>query len=160
MNTLVSSRFSQATSITTMSNTVQANSRIRWHYQLFLADGHKVEASEDPTGDILQLGKGEIHPNLESALIGLPQGEPIRLIIMADQAFGYPDPDAIQTLARSEFPAEIPLASGQIISFSLPSGQEIPGKVLDISPDRVVVDFNHPLAGHNITFELEILDIL
>jgi FKBP-type peptidyl-prolyl cis-trans isomerases 2 len=142
-----------------MSKTVQANSRIRWHYQLFLADGHRVEASEDPAGDILQLGQGELHPNIENALIGLPQGEPIRLIIMADQAFGYPDPDAIQTLAHSEFPAEMPLAIGQIISFSLPSGQEIPGKVLEISADNVVVDFNHPLAGHNITVELEILDI-
>lgn len=143
-----------------MSNTVQANSRIRWRYQLFLAEGHKVEASEDPAGEILQLGKGEIHPNLESALIGLPQGEPIRLIIMADQAFGYPDPAAIQTLARDEFPADWQVNVGQIISFALPSGQEIPGKVRDITADSVTVDFNHPLAGHNITFELEILDIM
>ncbi|SEA22490.1 FKBP-type peptidyl-prolyl cis-trans isomerase SlpA [Thiothrix caldifontis] len=142
-----------------MSKIVEANSRIRWLYQLFLADGHQVEACEDPAGDILQLGQGELHPNIENALIGLPQGEPIRLIIMADQAFGYPDPDAIQTLAHNEFPAEMPLAIGQIISFSLPSGQEIPGKVLEISADNVVVDFNHPLAGHNITVELEILDI-
>ncbi len=143
-----------------MRKTVQANSRIRWRYQLFLADGHKVEASEDPAGDLLQLGKGDIHPNLESALLGLPQGEPIRLIIMADQAFGYPDPTAIQTLARDAFPADWSVNVGQIISFALPSGQEIPGKVLEISTDNLVVDFNHPLAGHNLTVELEILDIL
>ncbi len=143
-----------------MSKTVQANSRIRWHYQLFLADGHLVETSEDPAGDILQLGQGEIHPNLENALLGLPQGEKIRLIILADQAFGYPDPDAIQTLPRTSFADELGLAEGQIISFALPSGQEIPGKILGISTDSVTVDFNHPLAGHNIRFELEILDIL
>lgn len=143
-----------------MSKTIQANSRIRWRYQLFLADGHLVEASEDPEGDILQLGQGEIHPNLENALLGLPQGEKIRLIILADQAFGYPDPDAIQTLPRTSFADELGLAEGQIISFTLPSGQDIPGKILEIGTDCVSVDFNHPLAGHNIRFELEILDVL
>lgn len=143
-----------------MNNTVQANSRIRWHYQLFLADGHPVEASEDPNGDILQLGQGEIHPNLENALLGLPQGEKIRLIILADQAFGYPDPAAIQTLPRTAFPDSMTLSMGQIISFALPSGQEIPGKILEIGTETVSVDFNHPLAGHNLSFELEILDIL
>ncbi len=143
-----------------MSNTVQANSRILWHYRLYLADGYLVEASEDLDGDRLQLGQGDIHPNLEAALIGLPQGEKIRLIIMADQAFGYPDLDAIQTVPRTDFPADWQVNIGQIISFALPSGQEIPGKVRDMTADSVVVDFNHPLAGHNITFELEILAIL
>ena len=143
-----------------MSNTVQANSRILWHYRLYLADGHLVEASEDPDGDMLQLGQGDIHPNLEAALIGLPQGEKTRLIIMADQAFGYPDPDAIQTVPRTDFPASMTLVVGQIIGFTLPSGQEIPGKILAIHADTVQVDFNHPLAGHHLSFELEILDIL
>ncbi|MEN9423792.1 MAG: hypothetical protein RL122_1175 [Pseudomonadota bacterium] len=143
-----------------MSNTVQATSRILWHYRLYLADGHLVEASEDPDGDMLQLGQGDIHPNLEAALIGLPQGEKTRLIIMADQAFGYPDPDAIQTVPRTDFPASMTLVVGQIIGFTLPSGQEIPGKILAIHADTVQVDFNHPLAGHHLSFELEILDIL
>jgi FKBP-type peptidyl-prolyl cis-trans isomerase SlpA len=143
----------------TMSKTVQANSHIRWHYRLFLADGHLVEASEDPAGDILQLGHGEIHPNLENALLGLPEGEKIRLIILADQAFGFPDPEAIQSVPRTQFPTEQALSEGQIISFSLPSGQEIPGKILALTADSVSVDFNHPLAGHNLTFELEIMEI-
>ncbi|MBO0613028.1 FKBP-type peptidyl-prolyl cis-trans isomerase [Thiothrix fructosivorans] len=143
-----------------MSNTVQATSRILWHYRLYLADGHLVEASEDPDGDMLQLGQSDIHPNLEAALIGLPQGEKTRLIIMADQAFGYPDPDAIQTVPRTDFPASMTLVVGQIIGFTLPSGQEIPGKILAIHADTVQVDFNHPLAGHHLSFELEILDIL
>jgi FKBP-type peptidyl-prolyl cis-trans isomerase SlpA len=142
-----------------MSKTVQANSRIRWHYQLFLADGHLVEASEAPDGDILQLGQGEIHPNLENALLGLPQGEKTRLIILADQAFGYPDPDAIQAMPRSQFPSEPALHIGQIMSFDLPSGQAIPGKILAVDAETVSVDFNHPLAGHHITVELEILAI-
>ena len=87
-----------------MSNTVQADSLIRWHYQLYLADGYLVEASEDPQGEILQLGAGAFHPNIEAALVGLPVGEPIRLVIMASEAFGLPDSDAVQTLPLSDFP--------------------------------------------------------
>lgn len=143
-----------------MSKTIQPDSRIRWHYKLFLADGHLVEASENPEGDILQLGRGEIHPNVEAALIGLEEGEQTRLILLASEAFGMPDKDAIQFLKRSDFPADMPLEEKQIISFTLPSGQEIPGKILHITDDTVQVDFNHPLAGHHISFELTIVAIL
>ncbi|MBJ6608728.1 MAG: FKBP-type peptidyl-prolyl cis-trans isomerase [Candidatus Thiothrix moscowensis] len=143
-----------------MSKTIQANSRIRWRYQLFLADGQLVETSEDPEGDILQLGCGDMHPNVESALVGLPEGEKSRLILLASEAFGMPDPDAIQQLARDTFPPELNVAVGQVISFALPSGQEIPGKILGLGADEVEVDFNHPLAGQHISFELEILAIL
>lgn len=143
-----------------MSNTVQANSRIRWHYQLYLADGYLVETSESPQGDILQLGAGEFHANIEAALVGLPVGEPIRLVLMASEAFGLPDPEALQTLPLSDFPTDMSLEIGQIISFALPSGQEIPGKIQHIGTDSVQVDFNHPLAGHNLRFELEILEVV
>lgn len=143
-----------------MSKTIQPASRIRWRYQLFLADGYLVETSEDPDGDILQLGQGEMHSNIESALVGLPEGEKTRLILLASEAFGMPDEDAIQWLPLDRFPAEMGLEEKQIISFALPSGQEIPGKILQITDDRVQVDFNHPLAGHHISFELEILAIL
>ncbi len=143
-----------------MSKTVQANSRIRWRYKLFLADGYRVEINAEPEGDILQLGQGELHPNLENALVGLPEGEPIRLILLASEAFGMPDEAAIQWLPRDSFPSDMMLAEKQIIQFALPSGQEIPGKILHLADDQVQVDFNHPLAGHHISFELEILAIL
>lgn len=143
-----------------MPKTVQAGDRIRWRYQLFLADGYLVEETTDPMGETLPLGKGEFHPNIEAALVGLPVGEPTRLILMATEAFGLPDPDAVQTLPRADFPASLALQVGQIISFALPSAQEIPGKVLAIGDDTVQVDFNHPLAGHNLRFELEILAVL
>lgn len=143
-----------------MSKTIQPDSCIRWRYKLFLSDGYLVETSEDPDGDILQLGQGEIHSNLESALVGLPEGDKFRLILLASEAFGMPDPDAIQQLPRERFPEDMELVEGQIISFELPSGQETPGEILSISAESVEVDFNHPLAGHHLTFELEILAIL
>lgn len=143
-----------------MKKTVQPDSRIRWRYQLFLADGQLVEASEDPQGDLLQLGQDEIHHNLEQVLTGLPEGEKNRLVILAEAGFGYRDPEAIQQLPRERFPDDYELKENQVISFSLPSGQEIPGQILEVGDAAVKVDFNHPLAGHNISIELEILEIL
>lgn len=143
-----------------MLRTIHSDSRIRWRYRLLLADGELFEASEDQQGDILQLGNNEIHPNLEELLPGLTEGEEVRFLVSADQAFGMRDPDAIQQLALTDF-AEPPQAK-QIISFTLPSGQEVPGHILEIDSETglVSVDFNHPLAGHNIVLEVEIVEIL
>lgn len=143
-----------------MADTVQPGSRIRWRYRLFLADGYEVERNTDPAGDILSLGQGQVHPALEQVLHGMHSGEHTNFLLTADAAFGFPDPSAIQVLARNLFPDSLALAHGQIISFALPSGQEIPGKVLELDEETVRVDFNHPLAGHNLRFEVEIVAIL
>lgn len=138
---------------------VTPSSRIRWRYQLALADGQVVETHADPAGDVLQLGQGALHPNIEQALVGLQEGEHVRLLLPADQAFGFPDPAAVQTMPLGQFPADVPPQEGKIMAFALPSGQEIPGTVLKVEADAVTVDFNHPLAGHNLVLEAEILQV-
>ena len=62
-------------------------------------------------------------------------------------------------MPRSEFPAEMQLEAGLIISFTTPSGEEVPGAIQEVKDDEVVVDFNHPLAGNEIIFDVEILEI-
>lgn len=140
-----------------MGKRIHASSRIRWRYQLSLADGQVVESHADPAGDVLQLGQGEMHSNIEQALLGLQAGEHVRLILLADQAFGYPDPAAVQIMPRTQF-AEVPPVD-KLMGFTLPSGQEIPGRIVAVDDTGVTVDFNHPLAGHNITLEVEILQV-
>lgn len=142
-----------------MKPCIAENSTIRWRYCL-IADGKTFEENEDPQGDILHLGQDEVHANIESILIGLPKGELARYVITPDQAFGYPDEAAIQRVPRDTFPADFAIAEGNVISFTLPSGEAIPGHIMAIQDDGVKVDFNHPLAGHTITLELEIIDIL
>nr|CAA6827298.1 MAG: Peptidyl-prolyl cis-trans isomerase [uncultured Thiotrichaceae bacterium] len=143
-----------------MHRTIQNNSQIRWRYRLLLANGELFEANENEQGDTLHLGQDEIHPNLESVLPGLSEGEEVRFLISAEEAFGARDSDAIQTLSLSGFPGNQTPQPDQIISFTLPSGQEVPGHIMAVSADSVTVDFNHPLAGHNIVLEVEILEIL
>ena len=62
-------------------------------------------------------------------------------------------------MPRSEFPADMPLEPGLIVGFTTPSGEEVPGAIQEIKGDDVVVDFNHPLAGHEVIFDVEILEV-
>jgi len=62
-------------------------------------------------------------------------------------------------MPRSEFAPELPLDVGTVIAFSTPSGEEIPGMIKEVKDDVVIVDFNHPLAGHDVIFEVEIVEI-
>lgn len=143
-----------------MQKTVQSNSKIRWRYWLSLSNGQLFEQHEDAQGDLLTLGSGAIHPNLEALLPGLRLHEKTHFVVGAEQAFGYRDAEAIQTLALTTFDSTEPPQVGQLISFSLPSGQEVPGHVLAIEDSQVTVDFNHPLAGQNIMLAVEIMEIL
>jgi FKBP-type peptidyl-prolyl cis-trans isomerase SlpA len=78
---------------------------------------------------------------------------------MPGQAFGERDEAAIETLSRDRFPANIQLERGQILAFSGAEGQDIPGAILEVNADTVQVDFNHPLAGREIEFEVQILKV-
>lgn len=145
-----------------MPRTLQNNSLIRWRYRLLLANGELFESNQNEHGDTLYLGQDEIHPNLEAVLPGLVEGEEVRFLMSAEEAFGMRDTNAIQILPLSDFPVGQPPLADQVISFTLPSGQEIPGHIMavDTTTGSVTVDFNHPLAGHNIVLEVEILEIL
>jgi FKBP-type peptidyl-prolyl cis-trans isomerase SlpA len=81
------------------------------------------------------------------------------LTLMPGQAFGQRDAEAVQMLPRTEFPADMPLAPGQIIGFTGQNGEELAGAVLEVGQDQVKVDFNHPLAGREIVFDVHILAV-
>ena len=81
------------------------------------------------------------------------------LSIEPREAFGFPDEENIHQMSRSDFPEEMKIEEGMIVEFDTPSDERIPGALKEIKGDTVIVDFNHPLAGHEITFDVEIIDI-
>jgi len=105
------------------------------------------------------MGDGTLQPGLELALYGLKAGETQTLNLLPDQAYGPRDPELIQFMPLTDFNAEFTPEAGQIIAFSLPNGEEAAGMVLDVEGGQVEVDFNHPLAGHEITFNVEIIRV-
>ena len=97
---------------------------------------------------------------LQMALYGLKVGDRESILIDPDNAFGMPDDEAVQEMPLTDFPEDMTLEEGQIISFSTPDGDEIPGAVKKVGETSVTMDFNHPLAGHELKFEAEILGII
>lgn len=142
-----------------MRKIIQTSSRVTLHYTLSLADGSVVDSApiNDPT--IFTIGKGELIDILEQRLLGLSIGDRRHFTITAAETHMPQSPDAVQILARADFPRDMSLEPGQLLGFKTPDDQEIPGQVLSVSSTEVSVDFSHPLAGRDLVFDVEILAI-
>lgn len=138
---------------------VERGSRVTLHYALSLAGGKPIDTTRAGEPAVLVLGEGELHEAFEERLVGLAVGESRRFEIPCMEAFGPSEMGNVHTLPREEFPSEMEVEPGLVIGFELPSGEEVPGTVLEVSEREVRVDFNHPLAGHDLVFEVEILSI-
>jgi FKBP-type peptidyl-prolyl cis-trans isomerase SlpA len=138
---------------------ITIGSSVTMHFSLTLADGMLVESSFNDQPVSFVLGDGSIDKGLELALIGLRAGDRQRLTLMPGQAFGERDKSAIQTVPKSRFPEDIDLEPGQIIGFSGENGEEIAGAIVSVEDQDVSVDFNHPLAGREVSFDVQILSV-
>jgi len=139
--------------------TIGPGTVVTMHFKVLFKDGMVADASEEGEPMTFTIGDGSLISGLEMAITGLKVGDKQSVEIDPLNAFGYSDPDNIHHLPRSEFAEELPVDPGTIISFSTPSGDEIPGMIKDVKDDVVTVDFNHPLAGHEIIFDVDIVDI-
>lgn len=139
--------------------TIGPECEVTMHFTLALEDGTVADASIDGEPMTFKMGDGTIIEGLEMVLYGLKAGEKQSLSIEARDTFGFPEPENIHNMPLKEFSEELNIEEGMIIGFSTPSGEEIPGAILEIKDDEVKVDFNHPLAGHEVVFSVEIIDI-
>jgi FKBP-type peptidyl-prolyl cis-trans isomerase SlpA len=141
------------------SNEILPGSAVTLHLRILLEDGSEVLSTFDEEPLSLVMGDGMLQPGLELALYGLKPRDTQTLNLMPDQAYGPRNPALIQQLPRTDFATDFEPERGQVIAFQLPDGEETAGIVLEVDEGRVEVDFNHPLAGHEITFSVEILEV-
>jgi FKBP-type peptidyl-prolyl cis-trans isomerase SlpA len=138
---------------------ITPNSIVTLHHQLGFTDGSLLEDTFEQEPMTFRLGTGELAEGLELSLMDLTEGEEQTLDIGPDLAFGFPDEALIHSLQRDEFAEDFELETGLIIEFSTPSGETLPGTILDFDEQQVKVDFNHPLAGHVVRYRVKIVDI-
>lgn len=129
------------------------------NFTLSLTDGTVVDATEENQPMRLRIGDGSLIEGLEQSLYGMKAGDRQCLSIGPRDAFGFPDETNLHEMPRSEFADDIELKIGLIIGFSTPAGDDVPGTIKDLKDDVVLVDFNHPLAGREIIFDVEILSV-
>jgi FKBP-type peptidyl-prolyl cis-trans isomerase SlpA len=147
-----------------MTERVRLDSLVTLHYRVATGDDIEVIATFGSTPATLQLGSGELAPPLEACLEDLPVGERHVFLLEPSQAFGPHNPDLVRRMPKSELPnggADItPLT---LVEFTAPSelgGAIFAGLVREIDDTAALVDFNHPLAGKSIRFEVEVIGIL
>jgi FKBP-type peptidyl-prolyl cis-trans isomerase SlpA len=80
-------------------------------------------------------------------------------MLSPEQGYGYPEPENVHTMPVSDFPADMAPEEGQIIAFDGPDDEEIVGTIIKVGKDDVDVDFSHPLAGRNLLFKAEIVEV-
>lgn len=140
---------------------IQMGSRISLHFALLMPSGEEIDTTRRGKPAELTLGDGNLLPGFETALVGLSAGDDAQLIVPAEQAFGERVEANVRLLAKTlfaDFTSEEPLEPGLVVSFQAPDG-ELPGVVKAVYEDTVQVDFNHPLSGSDITFDVSILSV-
>ena len=128
------------------------------HFSLLLDSGEEIDTTRRGRPATLQIGDGNLLPGFEQALIGMQAGDDAQLRIEAVDAFGAHREENVQLLPRSQFKTDLVPEPGLIVSFAGPGG-ELPGVVRRVMESQVEVDFNHPLAGRTIVFDVSILEV-
>jgi len=140
------------------SREILPGSTVTLHFSLSLPDGTEAISTfgEEPLR--FQMGDKTFQPGMEMALYGLKAGDEQTLTLTPEQAYGDPEPGLVQRLPLTDF-GELQPEVGQIMSFALGEVGETMGIIREIDGDEVVVDFNHPLAGHEVVFRVQILAV-
>ncbi len=129
------------------------------YFTLSLLDGAHVDGTQAGEPWQVVVGQGDLPPGLERCLLGLGAGEQGRFVVQAVDAYGERDDEAREILPRAQFPADVPLSPGMAFGFTLPDGEEVMGQVVAVSAAGIEMDFNHPLAGYDLIFEVDIVSV-
>jgi len=149
---------------TSATPVVTESAYLTLHYRLAAMDGTNIVSTFEEKPATLQLGTGQLAPFLEACLIGLPEGAHQTFELPPEKAFGPRNPDLVQHVSRatltenSNFGEEYVV--GDLVEFSAPSGGRFAGVLRSIDDESALFDFNHPLAGQSVKFEVKIIGIL
>ncbi|HCH50569.1 TPA: FKBP-type peptidyl-prolyl cis-trans isomerase [Escherichia coli] len=139
---------------------VHKNSAVLLNFTLKLADGSVAESTQAHGKPALfRLGDESLSPALEAQLIGLAEGDKKTFTLAGEHIFGKYNPDLLQYFMPSDFAESGVPEIGTIMLFTAMNGNEMPGIVQAITEDSVTVDFNHPLASQEVTFDIEVVNV-
>jgi FKBP-type peptidyl-prolyl cis-trans isomerases 2 len=137
----------------------QPGNTVHFHYTGTLADGSVFDSSEGREPLSFTLGSGQIIPGLDAAIAGMAVGEQKTVTIPAAEAYGAHDPNGLQTIPRSAIPEHVPTTPGTALQMQTPDGRAIPVVVVAADDEGVTLDANHPLAGKDLTFAVQIVAV-
>ena len=138
---------------------IHENSRVTLHFALRLEDGQVVDSTFEKAPATLNIGDGNLPQGFERHILGLSVGDRRTVRVEPADAFGQVNPANIQDYDLEKFSQSGDLEEGMVVSFEDAAGSELPGVISAIGEKKVTVDFNHPLAGKSLDFEVEIISV-
>ena len=145
----------------TSNHTAQEGDKITLHYKGTLDDGTEFDNSHE-RGEPMEviIGNGQLIDGFDTALRGVSKGETKSFTLTPGEAYGDRDEGAVTTLEKSMFPDDFEFTEGMTIPLSNEEGRNFMTTLTGEGENDVTVDFNHPLAGKNLTFEIEVVSIV
>ena len=130
---------------------------VQVHYTGTLSDGTQFDSSVGREPLEVGIGKREVIPAFEAALVGMSAGEAKTIVIEPVDAYGEHDPQLVQEIGRDRIPPEIELALGTMLVSSDAEGRQTRLAVVGLNDETVILDANHPLAGKQLSFDLTLV---
>jgi FKBP-type peptidyl-prolyl cis-trans isomerase SlyD len=138
---------------------IGANTVVTIEYTLRDQDGQVLDSSQDSQPLAYIHGHGQLIPGVEAELAGKEPGAELRFNVPPERGYGHYSEDAFQMVSKSNFPDDVEIAEGQQFWLTDQSGNQRHARIESISDDQVRLDFNHPLAGVALDFEVKVLDV-
>ncbi len=138
---------------------VKENDTVKVHYTGKLKDGQVFDTSEGKDPIEFTLGKGQLIPGFEKGLLDMKVNEKKTITIPKEEAYGEPREDLVQEVEKTQLPEEIKPEVGMGLVSKTPDGREMNLVVAEVKDETIVVDGNHPLAGKDLVFDLEVVEI-
>jgi len=143
-----------------MANTAQNGSNVTIHYVGTLTDGTQFDSSRERGEPMtITLGDGQLITGFNDALIGMTEGETKEFTIASDDAYGPHHEDRLTPIDRSIFPENFEFTTGMTVPLQNETGQNFLAVITEFTDDTVTADFNHPLAGKDLTFTVDVLAV-
>lgn len=134
-------------------------SKVTFHYTVTIEDGTVVDSTKEEEPLDVELGQKQLLPDLEKELVGMKEGEEKSIELEPEQAFGDIQEDAITDIPRQNIKLDENIQEGMYIDLTDENEQNFRGLVKELSDDNVKIDFNHPLAGKKLTFNVEVVEV-
>jgi FKBP-type peptidyl-prolyl cis-trans isomerase 2 len=132
---------------------------VKVHYSGRLTDGTTFDSSEGRDPLEFKVGNGDVIRGFDEGVTGMSVGEKKTVHIAADEAYGQKDENRIVEFPRANFPPDLEPEVGMQLNMTSGSGQVIPVTIIEVNKESVILDANHPLAGQDLIFDIELVDI-
>lgn len=137
---------------------IEKGKQVGIEYSVYLEDGMKVDSNEGENPLTFLQGSGQILPSLEEALNGMEEGQNKKVELTPEKSYGYVDPEAFKEVDSAVIPDNLRY-KGALLGVQDQNGEQYLVRVHEVAEEKTVIDFNHPLAGHTLTFDIKVISV-